>query len=95
MYQVVALTEASAEPTETLNSLSVGMVCVRNLQVPATSGIVKGSQTQIGRYTGRWCYGHALWTEYPEIGECICICGVYSIRICGVYSICICGVYVA
>ena len=67
MYQIVATAVASAEATENLNALTVGMICVRNLQIPA-SGAISGPQSQKGRYTGRWCYGHPLWTEYPDIG---------------------------
>jgi len=67
MYQVVAVSIATAEATESLNALTVGMVCVRNLQVPATGG----GNVNIGRHVGRWSYGHPLWIEYPVIGEVI------------------------
>lgn len=33
MYQVVDVVIATAEATETLNAVTVGMVCLRNLQV--------------------------------------------------------------
>lgn len=67
MYQVVAVCIATAEATESLNALTVGMVCVRNLQVSATGG----GNANVGRYIGRWSYGHPLWIEYPAIGEVI------------------------
>jgi len=58
MYEVVDAVAASAAATETYDALTVGMVCVRNLQPRG-----------IGRFTGKWCYGHQLWEEYPEIGR--------------------------
>jgi hypothetical protein len=33
MYQVVDLCVTTAEPTEDFDALTVGMICVRNLQV--------------------------------------------------------------
>ena len=33
MYQVIDICIASAEPTEDLDALTVGMICVKNLQV--------------------------------------------------------------
>lgn len=33
LYQVVDVVIASAEPTEDLDAITVGMVCIRNLQV--------------------------------------------------------------
>mmetsp|Transcript_32355 Transcript_32355/g.54541 ORF Transcript_32355/g.54541 Transcript_32355/m.54541 type:complete len:832 (+) Transcript_32355:47-2542(+) len=56
MYQVMDVCISSAEPTADLDAITVGMVCVRNLQGP--NG---------GRYTGRWSYGHKLWSSYKEI----------------------------
>ncbi len=57
MYQVIDVCVASAEATEDLDALTVGMVCVRNLQ------------HNTGRYNGRWCYGHKLWLDYKEIAK--------------------------
>ena len=47
MYQVVTVIIATAEATETLNALTVGMVGVRNLQIPAT-GAMSGASSQLG-----------------------------------------------
>ena len=33
MYQVVDACVASAEPTEELDAVTVGMICIRNVQV--------------------------------------------------------------
>lgn len=33
LYQIVDICAASAEPTEDFDALTVGMICVRNLQV--------------------------------------------------------------
>ena len=67
MYQVIGLKVAEAEATETLNALTVGMVCVRNLQVSAIGSA--GGASAVGKFVGRWNYGHPLWVEYPAIGE--------------------------
>jgi len=56
LYQVMDICIASAEPTEDLDALTIGMVCVRNLQ---PSG---------GRFNGRWSYGDSLWSDYNDIG---------------------------
>lgn len=57
MYQVIDAVVVSAEPTEELDAVTVGMVCVRNVQ--------EGQ----GRYTGRWSFQDELWAMYPEIGN--------------------------
>ena len=36
MYQIVDICIASAEPTEDLDALTIGMICVKNLQVAKT-----------------------------------------------------------
>jgi len=55
IYSVEDVTVASSDATEELDALTVGMVCVRNLN------------SMGGVFTGRWCYGDQLWTQYPEI----------------------------
>jgi hypothetical protein len=40
LYQVVDVVIASAEPTEDLDAITVGMVCIRNLQVLQIFAIV-------------------------------------------------------
>jgi hypothetical protein len=57
MYHVVDIYAVTAEATADLDELTVGMVCIRNLQ------------RNRGRFTGRWSYNDRLWVEYPEIGE--------------------------
>jgi len=57
MYQVVDTQVVTADATEMLDAVTVGMVCVRSLQ-----------QNNAGRFTGRWSYGHELWEKYPQIG---------------------------
>ena len=56
MYQVLDIQTVTAMPTEDLDSLTIGMVCVRNLQ--------NGQ----GYFNGAWCIGHQNWTMYREIG---------------------------
>ncbi len=56
MYQVLDVQEVTAYPTEVLDRLTVGMVCVRNLQ-----------KTE-GFHTGPWSVGHQNWVLYREIG---------------------------
>lgn len=55
MYQVIDICTCFAEPTEDLDSITVGMVCVRNLQ------------RNSGRFNGRWSFGDQLWVDYKEI----------------------------
>ena len=57
MYQVLDVQEVTAYPTEVLDRLTVGMVCVRNLQ-----------RTE-GFHTGPWSVGHQNWVLYREIGS--------------------------
>ena len=56
MYQVLDVQEVTAYPTEVLDRLTVGMVCVRNLQ------------KKEGFHTGPWSMGHQNWVLYREIG---------------------------
>lgn len=58
-YQVVDCVSAHAKPTGTKDALDVAMVCIRNLHAKGEGG----------RFVGRWCYGHPVWAEYPEIGR--------------------------
>jgi len=58
LYQVVDVQISGAEPSADLDALTVGMVCVKNLQ----------GKTGGGRFTGRWSYGHYLWAQYKEVG---------------------------
>ena len=58
VYEVIDAVAASADATETYDALTVGMVCIRNLQ----------GQGQ-GRFVGKWSYGDQLWADYPEIGK--------------------------
>eukprot|EP01038_Epipyxis_sp_PR26KG_P013241 gene13241-17747_t len=45
----------SSQPTEKLDALTIGMVCIRNLQKDK------------GNFIGRWSYGNKLWNDYKEI----------------------------
>ncbi len=56
IYEVLDVQEVTAYPTEVLDRLTVGMVCVRNLQ-----------KTE-GFHTGPWSVGHQNWVLYREIG---------------------------
>jgi len=56
MYQVLSVDTVTAFPTEDLDALTIGVVCVRNLQ--------KGE----GFFNGKWSIGHQNWTMYREIG---------------------------
>ncbi len=56
IYQVLAIESVTAFPTEELDALTVGMVCVRNLQKDE------------GFFNGKWSLGHQNWIMYREIG---------------------------
>ncbi len=56
MYQVLDVQVATAYPTEDLDRLTIGMVCVRNLQ------------KHQGFFNGAWSIGHQNWVMYKEIG---------------------------
>jgi hypothetical protein len=56
VYQVMDAMLVKNPPTAELDSISIGMVCVRNLQPDE------------GRFVGRWSFGHLLWQQYKDIG---------------------------
>lgn len=56
VYQIMDAFICTNPPTAELDSLTVGMICVRNLQADE------------GRFIGRWSYGHLLWQQYKDIG---------------------------
>ena len=56
MYQIMDAMTVTNAATAEMDTLTVGMVCVRNLQADE------------GRFIGRWSYGHATWQQYKDIG---------------------------
>jgi hypothetical protein len=56
IYQVIDMEVVTAYATEDLDRLTVGMVCVRNLQKSE------------GFHNGPWSVGHQNWVLYREIG---------------------------
>lgn len=59
LYQIIDCKLVTSEPTPELDRLTIGMVCVRNLQ------------KNTGRYEGRWTFGSKLWSDYPQIGKAL------------------------
>jgi hypothetical protein len=57
MYEVIDVKIVYAEPTDEMDEVTVGMICIRNLQ------------KDYGRYVGRWTYGEENWVQYPMIGK--------------------------
>lgn len=56
IYEVIDVQVVTADPTEDLDRLTVGMVCIRNLQ------------KNEGFFNGPWSMGHQNWTMYRQIG---------------------------
>jgi hypothetical protein len=59
-YQILDVCAAKSLPSENLDALTVAMVCVRVLH-PRGGGL----------FSGRWCRGHSLWVDYPDIGKAL------------------------